>query len=147
MTSLYEPANPAASAWQPTSPPPAAGALSIAVVPGSFDPVTLGHCDVILRTAALFDQVIVAVGTNQNKQPLFSLEQRVDLIKASLPNDRRLVVQATPGLLADLCRQVGAKAIVKGLRDGADWAHEEPMALVNRDQADIETIFLPASPG
>jgi len=94
----------------------------------------------------LFDKVIVAVGANHTKAPLFSLDERLELINLSLPKDHRIEVVAMPGLLAEFCRQSGAHAIVKGLRGGADLTHEEPMALVNRDQAGIETIFLPASP-
>ena len=122
------------------------GRPSVAVVPGTFDPITLGHCDVIQRASTLFDQVIVAVGTNQAKQPLLDLATRLRLINDSLPNSPRIEVTAITGLLADFCRQVKAQAIVKGLRGGADLTHEEPMALVNKDLAGIETVFLPASP-
>ena len=145
MTSPFDPVSPAAvaTAGFDLAPP---GRPSVAVLPGSFDPITLGHRDVILRASTLFDKVIIAVGTNRKKVPLFSLEQRVELVRLSLPDDSRLEVVATPGLLADFCRVTGAHAIVKGLRGGADLTREEPMALVNRDQAGIETVFLPASP-
>ncbi|MCL2803372.1 MAG: pantetheine-phosphate adenylyltransferase [Micrococcales bacterium] len=145
MTSPFDAASPAAQATPLLSLEPP-GRPSIAVVPGSYDPITLGHRDVILRAATLFDRVVVAVGANQDKSPLFDLATRLELIKASLPLEPRIEVAAVPGLLADFCRQRGAHAIVKGLRGGSDLEHEEPMALVNRDQAALETIFLPASP-
>ncbi|MCL1897329.1 MAG: pantetheine-phosphate adenylyltransferase [Micrococcales bacterium] len=145
MTSQQEAKGQAALAASVTGASPPADA-AIAVVPGSYDPVTLGHLDVIHRAGLLFDQVKVVVAGNQDKRPLFDLPTRVELVQASLPDESRFEVVAITGLLADYCRQVGARAIVKGLRGGADLTHEEPMALVNRDLAGIETLFLPASP-
>ncbi|MDR1825703.1 MAG: pantetheine-phosphate adenylyltransferase [Bifidobacteriaceae bacterium] len=118
---------------------------SLAVVPGSFDPVTYGHQDVILRARALFGRVIVGVAANQGKAPLFGLEARLTLLHAALADEPNIEIQAVPGLLAEFCRQVGATAIVKGLRGGADLDHEQPMAVVNRELAGVETVFLPAA--
>jgi pantetheine-phosphate adenylyltransferase len=119
---------------------------ALAVVPGSFDPVTLGHLDVIQRAARLFEEVVVAVAVNAAKQTLFPAEERVELVEdclAAVPNVR---VERVDGLLAEFCRQVGASAIVKGLRGGQDWGHEEPMAIVNRELTGVETVFLAAAP-
>lgn len=119
----------------------------IAVVPGSFDPVTLGHLDVIGRAAGLFDQVHVLVVHNPDKRTaMFDAVDRVRLIEESLaevgaPGNIR-VGEWTAGLLVDYCRQVGATVLVKGVRSGEDVAYETPMAIMNRHLADVETVFL-----
>ncbi|MDR2372972.1 MAG: pantetheine-phosphate adenylyltransferase [Bifidobacteriaceae bacterium] len=118
----------------------------LAVAPGSFDPVTLGHLDVIGRAAGLFDRVVVGVGANAAKGALFSAAERVALIEDAVASWPTVSVGLVPGLLADFCRELGATAIVKGLRGGHDLAHEEPMALVNRDLTGIESVFLMAAP-
>ncbi|MDR3361135.1 MAG: pantetheine-phosphate adenylyltransferase, partial [Bifidobacteriaceae bacterium] len=119
---------------------------SLVVAPGSFDPITLGHLDVIQRAAKLFDEVIVAVAVNSAKRTLLPLETRVALVQSCVENLPSVSVRGVQGLLAEFCRQVGARAIVKGLRGGQDWGHEEPMALVNKELTGIETVFLPAAP-
>lgn len=119
--------------------------MSIAVVPGSFDPVTLGHLDVVRRAAQLFDEVVVAVATNPAKAPLLTIAERLDLVRgavAGLPGTR---VAEVPGLLVDFCRDVGATAVVKGLRSGGDYDAELPMAWMNQHLG-VETLFLPADP-
>ena len=125
---------------------------SIAVYPGSFDPVTLGHLDIAVRAAAMFSELHVLVVHNPGKEPRFSLEQRVALIEASLkgvklPVGSNIVVATLPsGLLVDYCRRVSASALVKGIRTNVDLDYELPMAQVNRDLAGVETIFIPADP-
>lgn len=119
--------------------------MSIAVVPGSFDPVTLGHLDVFRRAANLFDEVVVAVAVNPGKEPLLPVDVRVDLLEKAVVDVAGLRVVEVEGLLVDLCRQVGATAIVKGLRSGADYDDELPMARMNRHLG-VETLFLPADP-
>lgn len=119
----------------------------IAVVPGSFDPVTLGHLDVIGRAAGLFDEVHVLVVHNPDKKPaMFEAAERVRLIEESLVEtgvrDNVRVGEWTAGLLVDYCRQVGATVLVKGVRSGEDVAYETPMAIMNRHLADVETVFL-----
>ncbi|WP_284755715.1 pantetheine-phosphate adenylyltransferase [Curtobacterium sp. ME-Dv--P-122a] len=119
----------------------------IAVVPGSFDPVTLGHLDVIGRAAGLFDEVHVLVVHNPDKKPaMFEAVDRVRLIKDSLVEvgapETVTVGEWTSGLLVDYCRRVGAKVLVKGVRSGEDVAYETPMAIMNRHLADVETVFL-----
>lgn len=122
----------------------------IAVVPGSFDPVTLGHLDVIRRAARLYDELVVLVVHNPGKTPMLPLEERVRLIErvirdAGLPASVR-VDSWGAGLLVDYCRQVGASVLVKGVRSQLDVAYETPMALVNRDLADVETVMLLPDP-
>ena len=115
--------------------------------PGSYDPVTLGHFDVIRRAAALYDEVVVAVLHNPAKQGTFSPDERRDLILdgcADLDNIR--VELFADKLLVDVGREVEATAIVKGLRGGTDFAYELPMALMNRHLTGIETVFLPGDP-
>ena len=119
----------------------------LAVCPGSFDPVTSGHVDVVRRAAELFDEVVVAVLGNPAKAGLFALEERVELLEASLTGLGTVRVEAVPGgLLVDYCRSIGAGAVVKGLRSGNDFAYELPMALMNRHLSGIETLFVPGDP-
>jgi pantetheine-phosphate adenylyltransferase len=120
--------------------------VSVAVCPGSFDPVTLGHLDLIARARALFDEVVVGIAHNAAKRSLLDLPARLALVTdavADLPGVRVAVV---PGLLADFCREVGAVAVVKGLRGGADFDAEHPMALMNRHLTGVETVFVVGDP-
>ena len=118
-----------------------------AVCPGSYDPVTNGHIDVVTRAATLFDEVVVAVLYNPAKQGAFPVEERVSLLEHSLAAVGNLRVEAFAArLLVDVCRDVGATAIVKGLRGGTDFAYELPMALMNKHLTGIETVFLPGDP-
>lgn len=122
-------------------------AVRRAVCPGSYDPVTAGHVDVVRRAATLFDDVVVAVLTNPAKRSFFTLEERVALLTEALDGAERVRVQAVDdGLLVDFCRAVGAVAVVKGLRSGTDFAYELPMALMNRHLTGLETVFLPGDP-
>ena len=114
----------------------------IAVYPGSFDPITKGHEDLIRRSLEFVDQLIVAVAVNVSKQPLFSLEERVALIKHAV-TDKRVAVQSFDGLLAEFAKKVGAAVIIRGLRAVSDFEYEFQMALMNRNLAPkIETVFL-----
>ncbi|MFN2570668.1 MAG: pantetheine-phosphate adenylyltransferase [Gemmatimonadales bacterium] len=114
----------------------------IAVYPGSFDPITKGHEDLIRRSLEFVDQLIVAVAVNVAKQPLFSLDERVALIRQST-SDTRVEVQSFEGLLAEFAKKVGAKVIIRGLRAVSDFEYEFQMALMNRNLApQIETVFL-----
>jgi len=122
----------------------------IAVVPGSFDPVTLGHLDVIERAAKIFDQIHVLVVHNPAKTALLPVAQRVALIeRAILDADFEgdiVVTSWSVGLLVDYCTDVGASVIVKGIRSQVDVAYETPMAIVNRNLAGVETIFMLPDP-
>jgi pantetheine-phosphate adenylyltransferase len=127
---------------------------AIAVYPGSFDPVTKGHLNIALRAVALFDELHIVVVHNPSKSPLFSSEERVRLVTASLHEmgvDKAVIAKIKVdtldgGLLVNYCRMVGAKALVKGVRTNVDLDYELPMALVNRDLAGVETVFMPADP-
>ncbi|MES2172249.1 MAG: pantetheine-phosphate adenylyltransferase [Actinomycetota bacterium] len=122
----------------------------IAVVPGSFDPVTRGHIDVIERASHLFDEIHVLVVHNPDKSALLPVAQRVTLIEKSLSESEAAsnitVTSWSVGLLVDYCTDVGANVIVKGIRSQIDVAYETPMAIVNRDLAGVETIFLLPDP-
>ena len=114
----------------------------IAVYPGSFDPITKGHEDLIGRSLAFVDRVIVAVAVNVAKQPLFSLDERVAMIRQCV-TDKRVEVQSFDGLLVDFAKKVGAAVIVRGLRAVSDFEYEFQMALMNRNLGPaIETVFL-----
>jgi pantetheine-phosphate adenylyltransferase len=122
----------------------------IAVVPGSFDPITLGHLDVIDRAAGLFDEIHVLVVHNPGKTALLPVAQRVSLIEkaiadAGLKGDIR-VTSWSVGLLVDYCTDVGASVLIKGVRSQVDVAYETPMAIVNRNLAGVETVFLLPDP-
>lgn len=121
--------------------------MTTAVFPGTFDPVTHGHVDIATRARMLFDHVIVAVAHNSTKAPLLDVETRVDLARRSLAHLTRVEVKATDDLLVDFCRGEGAAVIVKGLRGGADYDYERPMALMNRSLAGIETVFVTGDNG
>lgn len=117
--------------------------MTTVVCPGSFDPVTLGHLDIIERAATLFDDVIVCVVANPNKQGTFTIDERkalIDQVCADIPGVR---VDSFYGLLVDYCREQGATAVIKGLRDSTDYDYELPMAHMNRSIADVDTVFLP----
>lgn len=115
----------------------------IAVYPGSFDPVTLGHLDLIQRASLLFDNVIVAVTVNPSKQCAFSLEERVAMVKKAAPRSNRIRVESFSGLLVDYVREKKACAIIRGLRVVSDFEFEFQMALMNRHLAKtVETVFL-----
>ncbi|HIW99764.1 MAG TPA: pantetheine-phosphate adenylyltransferase [Candidatus Nesterenkonia stercoripullorum] len=119
--------------------------MQSAVCPGSFDPLHNGHVEIIARASNLFDEVIVAVSANMNKRPRFSLEQRIEMARETFSYVRGVsVVALSHGLLVDFCREVGANAVVKGLRDDRDLLYETPMATMNRHLSGLETVFLPA---
>lgn len=115
----------------------------IAVYPGSFDPPTRGHEDLIRRSLGLADQLIVAVATNPGKQPLFSVDERLDMLRAAVGGDSRVSLQSFDGLLAEFAKRVGATIIVRGLRAVSDFEYEFQMALMNRQlHPSLETVFL-----
>ncbi|WP_067244459.1 pantetheine-phosphate adenylyltransferase [Microbacterium resistens] len=122
----------------------------IAVVPGSFDPPTLGHLDVIRRAAALYDELHVLVVHNPDKQAMLPVAQRLSLLEESIAEagvaGQVIVGSWSMGLLVDYARDVGAGVLVKGIRSQVDVAYESPMAIVNRHLADIETVFLLPDP-
>lgn len=118
-----------------------------AVTPGTFDPITLGHLDIITRAAQLMDEVIVAVAASPAKQPLFSLEQRTQLVRESVAHLPNVRVMAFEGLLVDFVRSVDAQVVVKGLRALTDFEYEFQMAALNYELAsEVETVFIMAPP-
>ena len=117
-----------------------------AACPGSFDPVTNGHIDIIARAAMLFDEVVVAVGVNKSKRRLFSAEERIDMLTESCAGFDNVRIDSFDGLLTDFCREHDVVAIVKGLRAVSDFDYELQMAQMNSSLADIETVFVPTSP-
>lgn len=120
--------------------------VSLAVFPGSFDPFTLGHLDVARRAARLFETVVIGVAVNSSKRPLLDVDARLELARAATADLLGVRVEPVPGLLVDFCRDAGADAIVKGLRGGADFDAEAPMALMNRHLVDVETVFVIGDP-
>ena len=121
--------------------------MKVALCPGSFDPVTNGHLDVILRTASQFDKVVVAVAANPEKLPLFDVEERLEMLNECLAEKDNVEAVAFDCLLIDMARQVGSTAIVKGLRAMSDFEFEFQMSQFNRQMAeDIETFLVMASP-
>jgi len=119
----------------------------IAVYTGSFDPLTLGHLDIIRRALGLADRLVLGVANNSSKSPLFMLEERVALLRQETEGLGAVEVREFSGLAVDFARAVGARFIVRGLRSGSDLDYERPMAAMNATMApEIETIFLAAAP-
>jgi pantetheine-phosphate adenylyltransferase len=116
----------------------------IAIYPGTFDPITMGHLDIVERAAELFDKVIIAIARNPAKTTLFSIEERLEMIKNCFPADnKKIQVVAVQGLIVDYANRVGAKVLVKGLRALSDFDYEFQLALMNRRmERDVETLFL-----
>lgn len=124
----------------------------IAVVPGSFDPVTLGHLDVIRRAANVFDEVHVLVVHNPGKNAMLPISERLNLIQKSIDEDPSFpknitIASWSVGLLVDYCTEVGASVLVKGIRSQIDVSYETPMVLMNRSLAGVETVFMLPDPG
>jgi len=118
-----------------------------AVCPGSFDPVTNGHLDIVTRAAKLFDEVVVAVGTNMSKNRLFTPDERIAMLREATTGIANVRVSGFDGLIVDFCREIEAVAIVKGLRGAGDYEYELPMAQMNSHLTAVETVFLPGAVG
>ena len=113
-----------------------------AVFPGSFDPLTLGHTDIIDRAIPLFDEIIIAIGTNSSKKYMFSLEERRAFIEKTYANQPKVIVDTYQGLTIEYCKKVNSQFILRGLRNPADFEFEKAIAQTNRKMSEIETIFL-----
>ena len=113
-----------------------------AIFPGSFDPITLGHYDLIKRSLPLFDEIVIAVGTNSEKKYMFSLKTRMDFIEETFEGHNSLVITNYEGLTIDFCNKCNADFIIRGLRNPADFEFEKAIAHTNRKLSGIETIFL-----
>ncbi|MFL1895899.1 pantetheine-phosphate adenylyltransferase [Aquimarina sp. 2-A2] len=118
-----------------------------AVFPGSFDPITLGHYDIIERGLTLFDEIILAIGINADKKYMFSLEERTRFMKEAFKNEPRIKVMTYKGLTVDFCRTQNAQFILRGLRNPGDFEFEKAIAHTNRKMSEIETVFLLTSSG
>lgn len=117
-----------------------------AVSPGSFDPVTYGHLDVLERAASRFDRLIVGVLRNESKHPLFAIEERIELLREATAHMPNVEIEGFSGLLVDFCRDRDVRVIVKGLRAVSDFEYELQMAQMNSRLGDVETLFLTTSP-
>ena len=118
----------------------------IAVYPGSFDPITYGHLDILMRGLELFDKIIVAVASNIEKHALFSVNERMELIRLAIDNDERVIVDTFGGLLVDYVKKVDARCVLRGLRAMSDFEYEFQMASMNRNlNKDMDTIFMMTS--
>ena len=114
-----------------------------AIFPGSFDPITKGHEALVLRGLELFDEIIIAIGTNSTKKYMYSLEQRMDFIKQTFANEPRIKVESYEGLTTEYCKKSEANFMLRGLRTSADFEFERAIGQINRDlQPDLETVFL-----
>lgn len=118
-----------------------------AIFPGSFDPLTLGHTDIIYRGITLFDEIIIAIGINADKKYMFSLEERTLFIEKAFKNEPKIKVMTYEGLTVDFCKKVNANFILRGLRNPADFEFEKAIAHTNRKLSEIETVFLLTSSG
>ncbi|UWX54100.1 pantetheine-phosphate adenylyltransferase [Maribacter litopenaei] len=118
-----------------------------AIFPGSFDPLTLGHHDIIMRGITLFDELIIAIGKNAEKKYMFSLDERMSFIKKAFINEPQIKVLTYEGLTVDFCKKINANYILRGLRNPADFEFEKAIAHTNRKLSEIETVFLLTSSG
>lgn len=118
-----------------------------AIFPGSFDPLTLGHHDIIMRGITLFDELVIAIGKNADKKYMFSLEQRLQFIHEAFRDQPSISVKTYEGLTVDFCKKVGANFILRGLRNPGDFEFEKAIAHTNRKLSEIETVFLLTSSG
>lgn len=119
----------------------------IAVFPGSFDPITLGHVDIIERALPLFDEIIVAIGINADKKYMWSLEKRKQFLEDTFKNQSKISVATYDGLTVDFCASQNARYILRGLRNALDFSYEKSIAQTNAKYAGIESIFMISSPG
>ena len=117
-----------------------------AVFPGSFDPITLGHVDLIYRGLEIFDEIIIAIGVNADKKQLFPLEDKIQQIKNTFINEPRIEVASYKGLTIDFCKSVNSKYILRGLRNSSDFNYEQSIAQTNSSLSSIESVFLISSP-
>jgi len=117
-----------------------------AVFPGSFDPITIGHVDIVKRGIKVFDEIIIAVGDNTDKKYMFPKEKRVEFVKQTFNNYDNIKIESYDGLTVDFCKKNKIEFMIRGLRNPADFEFEKSIALTNREMTDIETIFFLTSP-
>ena len=117
-----------------------------AVFPGSFDPITIGHVDIVKRAIKVFDEIIIAIGDNTDKKYMFPKEKRVEFVKQTFNNYDNIKIKSYDGLTVDFCKKNNIEFMIRGLRNPADFEFEKSIALTNREMTDIETIFFLTSP-
>ena len=117
-----------------------------AVFPGSFDPITIGHVDIVKRGIKVFDEIIITVGDNTDKKYMFPKEKRVEFVKHTFNNYDNIKIESYDGLTIDFCKKNNTEFMIRGLRNPADFEFEKSIALTNREMTDIETIFFLTSP-
>ncbi len=117
-----------------------------AVFPGTFDPITLGHIDIIDRALPLFDEIVIAIGVNADKKTMFSLEERIQFIENAFKGESKIQIESYSGLTARFCISEDAQFIVRGLRNTTDLNYEQPIAQTNFQMAKVESVFLVCSP-
>ena len=117
-----------------------------AVFPGSFDPITIGHVDIVKRGIKVFDEIIIAIGDNTDKKYMFPKEKRVEFVKQTFNNYDNIKIESYDGLTVDFCKKNNIEFMIRGLRNPADFEFEKSIALTNRELTDIETIFFLTSP-
>lgn len=121
--------------------------MKIAVFPGSFDPITTGHIDIVHRALPLFDKIVVAIGINEHKKTLYSLEQRMAWLESVFSDDENITVDHFEGLTVNFCKKIGAHFLVRGLRNSSDFDYEKTISQVNSTVGDhLETVFLISQP-
>ncbi len=119
---------------------------AIAVFPGTFDPITIGHVSIVTRALPLFGKVVIGIGVNTTKKTMFTEAQRTAWVREAFADEPKVEVVAFEGLTVELCKRMGARFILRGLRNSTDHGYERSIALMNRQLSGVETIFLPSAP-
>jgi pantetheine-phosphate adenylyltransferase len=120
--------------------------MKIAVFAGTFDPFTIGHQDIVNRALPLFDKIIIAIGMNEEKKPLFSLEERIEIINKSFFNHKKIIVETYTGLTGEFCKKINAQCLLRGIRNAIDFQYENDLAQANKEIFGLETVFFITKP-
>jgi pantetheine-phosphate adenylyltransferase len=120
--------------------------MQIAVFAGTFDPFTIGHQDIVNRALPLFDKIIIAIGINEEKKPLFSLEERIKIIRKSFLNHKKITVETYSGLTGNFCKKINAQYLLRGIRNAIDFQYENDLAQANKEIFGLETVFFITQP-
>jgi pantetheine-phosphate adenylyltransferase len=120
--------------------------MNIAVFAGTFDPFTIGHQDIVNRAMPLFDKIVIAIGDNENKTPLFSLVDRIQMINKPFINNEKIVIETYTGLTGEFCKKIDAQYLIRGIRNSIDFQYENDLAQINKEIFDLETVFFVAIP-
>ena len=120
--------------------------MKTAVFAGTFDPFTIGHQDIINRALPIFDKIIIAIGINEEKTPLFPLEDRVEIIRRSFINNEKIIIETYTGLTGEFCKKNNARHLLRGIRNAADFQYESDLAQANKEMFGLETVFFITTP-